>query len=181
MKPAKKRLVKKMIKTGRPQKTYTEEQKREINKAYKESRNAKERTRLLSVKLRVTKGMSTKQIADITELSESFINETISNYTLNGLESIKAKKQTSHNRNMTAEQEAEFLKPYREKAIAGEILEISNIIKDYEKLLGREVAKTTVYDMLHRNNWRKVMPRSEHPKKANDEEIEIYKKKWNPE
>ena len=38
------------------------------------------------------------------------------------------------------------------------------------------VAKSTVYNMLYRNNWRKVMPRSKHPKKASDEAIEVYKK-----
>lgn len=166
-----------MGKNGRPQKKYTEEQKQEIIKAYKKSHDVKERARLLSVKLRVAKGMSTKQIAGITELSESYINETIRNYTLRGIDSIKAKKQTSHNQNMTFEEECKFLEPFRAKAMAGEILEVSEIIMAYSAALNnKKVSKSTVYDMLHRHNWRKVMPRSEHPQKADEETIEAYKK-----
>jgi len=78
---------------------------------------------------------------------------------------------------MTLEQEQAFLEPYREKAIAGEILEVSDIISAYSVALNnKKVSKSTVYDMLHRNGWRKLMPRSVHPNKASDEAIEAYKK-----
>jgi transposase len=162
---------------GRPQITYTEEQKAEIKKAYRTSKNKKERSRLLCIKLRVLKGMPTKQIAEITDLSPIYVNIIIGSFVKSGVESLMSKPQTSHNRNMTVEQEEEFLKPYKEKAIAGEILEISSILKAYSKALdNKKVSKSTVYNLLHRNGWRKIMPRSQHPKKASDEAIEAYKK-----
>lgn len=166
-----------MAEKGRPQKAYSDDEKLEIKKVYKNSRNPKERGRLLCIKLRVVKGMPTKQIAVITEYSEGYIDIIINEYNKNGLSGILAKKMAGNHRNMTHELEEEFLKPYKEKAIAGEILEISQIIKDYSQALnGKKISKSTVYDILHRHGWRKIMPRSTHPKKATDAAIEAYKK-----
>lgn len=162
---------------GRPIIKYSEEDKAEIKKAYKKSHNLKERNRLLCIKLRVVQGMTALQISKIVDFSLGTIDQIISNYNRNGVEAIKAKKQTGHNRNMTAEQEKSFLGPFKEKAIAGEILEVSDIISAYSVALNnKKVSKSTVYDMLHRNGWRKVMPRSVHPNKASNEQIEAYKK-----
>ena len=77
---------------------------------------------------------------------------------------------------MTPEEEKEFLEPFMQQALAGGILEVSEIIKEYSNKLEKKVSKSTVYDLLHRNGWRKVMPRSKHPNKASDEAIKAYKK-----
>ena len=162
---------------GRPILNYSEEDKIEIKKAYKKSHNLKERNRLLCVKLRVVQGMTSLQISKIVDFSIGTIDQIISIYNRKSIKEIKAKKQTGHNRNMSPEEEKLFLEPFREKAIAGEILEVSNIISAYSIALNnKKVSKSTVYDMLHRNGWRKVMPRSVHPNKASDEEIVAYKK-----
>lgn len=168
---------------GRPIINYSEEAKIEIKKAYKNCHNLKERNRLLCIKLRVIQSMTSIQIAKIVDFSIGTIDQIISRYNRNGIEAIKAKKQTGHNRNMTAEQEQLFLEPFRKKALKGEILEVSEIIAAYSKALNnKKVSKSTVYDLLHRNSWRKVMPRSEHPNKASDEAIEAYKKNvWQSE
>jgi len=161
---------------GKPQKIYTEEQKTEVKKAYKEAKNSKEHNRLLCLKLRVLKGLTTGQISEITELSFSTVSHVISVYNRSGIEAIKIKKYGGNHRNMTPEEEKEFLEPFKKQATAGEILEVSEIITAYSKALNKKVAKSTVYNLLHRNGWRKIMPRSKHPKKASDEAIEAYKK-----
>jgi len=168
---------------GRPICNYSEEDKIEIKKAYKKSCNLKERNRLMCVKLRVVQGMTSLQISKIVDFSVGTIDQIISTYNRNGIEEIKAKKQTGHNRNMTPVEEQEFLKPFKEKALAGEILEVSEIISAYSTALNnKKVSKSTVYDLLHRNGWRKLMPRSVHPNKASDEDIESYKKNvWQSE
>ena len=56
------------------------------------------------------------------------------------------------------EEETLLLEPFREKAEKGEIVEVSEIYA------------------LHRHGWRKVMPRSKHPKKASEEVIAASKK-----
>ena len=69
---------------------------------------------------------------------------------------------------MTPEEEKEFLEPFMQKALAGEILEVSEIITEYQNKLEKKVSKLTVYDLLHRNGWRQVIPRSKHPNKAHE-------------
>lgn len=161
---------------ARPQRKYSEKEKLEIKKAYKESKNVKEKKRLLCLKLRIEKGSSSKEIAEIVDFTESFVKEIISKYTKLGLPGIMAKKQGGNHRNLTVEQEIEFLKVYIEQAEAGKIVEVNEIIKDYEKLIGRPVKKSVVYRMLHRQGWRKIMPRNKHPQKANVDDVEAYKK-----
>lgn len=134
-----------MLGKGRPQKEYTEDQKREVKNAYKKCRNVKEKNRILCIKLRVIKGMNTRQISSITELSEGYVKHIIGEYAKDGLRAVKAQQQTSHHRNMTPVQEEEFLKKFREQAIAGQILEVSSITEAYSKTLNKKVSKSTVY------------------------------------
>jgi transposase len=65
---------------------------------------------------------------------------------------------------MTVEQEDQFLSQYFEQASHGGVLVVREIKKAFEALVGHEVAKTTIYRMLDRHDWRKIMPRPRHPK-----------------
>lgn len=161
---------------ARPQKTYSEEDKKTIKKAYKKCRDPKEQKRLLCLKLRIVKGFSSKYISEIVGYCSSFVDEIISTYNKQGLAGIEAKEQGGNRRNLTFEQEKELLDSFSKQAENGKMLEVSDIISGYEKLIGRKVAKSIVYKMLKRHRWRKVMPRSQHPNKASVEEIDAYKK-----
>ena len=74
------------------------------------------------------------------------------------------------------EQEKELLATFKTEAETGKIVEVKEIIKAYEKLIGRSVVNSVVYKMLKRHGWRKLMPRSQHPKKASVEDVDAYKK-----
>lgn len=76
----------------------------------------------------------------------------------------------------TLRQEAAILAPFKERAEKGELVEISEIAKAYQSEVTHPVSKGQIYCVLHRHGWRKVMPRSKHPKKASDEEIAASKK-----
>jgi len=65
---------------------------------------------------------------------------------------------------LTLEQELQFLSPFFDQASQGGILIASEIKRAYEAVVGHNVAKTTVYRMLDRHGWRKIMPRPRHPK-----------------
>ena len=161
---------------GRPQKEYTEEEKSEIKKAYKKTHTPKDRSRLLCVKLRVVNGLSLEEIARITEYALSTVSHIISSYNRFGIEALAIKKYGGNHRNVTPEEEKEFLELFNQQALAGEILEVSEIITAYSNILDKKVSKSTVYDLLNRNGWRKLMPRSKHPNKASVEAIVAYKK-----
>ena len=52
---------------------------------------------------------------------------------------------------------------------------ISRVKAAYEQILGRKVPKSTVYRMLARHGWRKVMPRPRHPKADASAQAEFKK------
>jgi transposase len=161
---------------SRPQRTYSDEEKTAIKKAYKECKDTKEQKRLLCLKLRIVKRFSSNYISQIVGYCSAFVDQIISTYGKEGLAGIDAKKQGGNRKNLTSEQEKELLDSFSKQAENGKVLEVSDIISGYEKLIDRAVAKSIVYKMLKRHGWRKVMPRSQHPNKASDEEIEAYKK-----
>ncbi len=161
---------------ARPQRIYSEQEKIEIKRAYKKSKNVKEQKRLLCLKLRIVRGYSSNNIASIVGYSSEFVDHIISNYNRFGLEVIAPKKQGGNHRNLTVEQEKEFLNSFSKLAEEGKMLEVSDIIKSYEELVGKTGVKSVVYKMLARHGWRKVMPRAQHPDKSSVEEIEAYKK-----
>lgn len=76
---------------------------------------------------------------------------------------------------MSVAGEAAILVPFRESAEKGELVEISEIAKAYQSAVTHLVSNGQIYCVQHRHEWRKVMPRSKHPKKASDEEIAASK------
>lgn len=65
--------------------------------------------------------------------------------------------------NMSLAQEREFLAPFLQSAAAGGVLVVGQIKADLDKQLGRKVALASVYNLLHRHNWRKLAPDKCHP------------------
>ena len=77
---------------------------------------------------------------------------------------------------MSFEEEEQILEKFYEKAEKGEIVEISEIKRAYQEKVDHKVSETQIYYVLSRHGWRKIMPRSKHPKKASPEDIEASKK-----
>jgi hypothetical protein len=76
---------------------------------------------------------------------------------------------------MTREEEARFLVPFFENAATGGILVVGEIKKALDEHLGRTTALASVYNLLHRHNWRKLAPDKSHPK--SDAEVQREWKK----
>jgi len=66
--------------------------------------------------------------------------------------------------NLTLEEERQLLQEFLSQSERGGILEVSQVRAAYEQALARKVPKSTVYRMLARHGWRKVVPRPRHPK-----------------
>jgi transposase len=69
-----------------------------------------------------------------------------------------------HHQHLSVEQEAQVLGPLVAQATAGGMLKVAEIQRAYEERVGKAVAPSTVYRMLERHGWRKVVPRPRHPK-----------------
>ena len=65
---------------------------------------------------------------------------------------------------MSMDQERQFLSRFFDQASHGGVLIVGEIKRVFEALVGHKVAKTTIYRMLDRHGWRKIMPRPRHPK-----------------
>ena len=77
---------------------------------------------------------------------------------------------------MSVEEEADILQPFYARAEKGEIIEVSEIKKAYQEKVDHKISSSQIYYVLRRHGWRKIMPRSKHPKKATPEAIEASKK-----
>jgi len=160
---------------GMRQRTYSEEQKKEVRRAYRASKDTREQIRLLCLRLRVERAYAARQIADIADCSEGLVKKVIGDYGREGLSGVLRGSFGGNHRNLSNAEEEALLAPFMAKAEKGQIFIVADIHKAYEKAVGHTVPPSTVYRMLDRHNWRKVMPRSRHPK-ADPEEQEAYKK-----
>ena len=116
------------------------------------------------------------EIANHLAVSKSLVNKTISEYNRFGASAIDTiGKGGRKNSYMTLTDETEFMKSFINKAKEGQIVTASEIKSAFDEKIGKQVHKTTIYRLLNRHNWRKIMPRSFHPKK-NEEAQEAFKK-----
>ncbi len=68
----------------------------------------------------------------------------------------------------------------KEQAEKGELVEVSAIESAYREAVGHSIGNGQIYCVLHRHGWKKIMPRSRHPKKASEEVIKTSKKLKQP-
>ena len=95
-----------------------------------------------------------------------------------GEETPKPGRGGRRRQNLTPDREAEFLAPFLESAKAGGVLVAGPIHQALEARLGRKVALSSVYNLLHRHGWRKLAPDKRHP--ASDPEAQAAWKKNSP-
>ena len=158
---------------------YTEEDKAIIASARKANKDKRAEKRLYALELRAA-GKSGAEVASATGFHAAYISQLTAKYQRGGIEAISGNHYGGNRRNMTLEEEASLLKPFREKAEKGQIVEVSEIKASYEEAVGHAIGGSQIYYVLRRNGWRKIMPRSKHPKKA-DEEVIAASKKLTPE
>ena len=146
-----------------------------IKAARRETKDKRADVRLKALELRA-EGMKSSEVAQATGFHPAYVTTLVAKYRDKGLEAISGNHYGGNHRNMSVEEEAAILAPFKERAEKGELVEISEIAKAYQREVEHPVSKGQIYCVLHRHGWRKVMPRSKHPKKASDEEIAASKK-----
>ena len=112
------------------------------------------------------KGASTKEVSEQTGLHTGTVTRLVAKYRNHGLEVISGNHHGGNHRNMSVEEEAAILAPFKEHAAKGEFVSVSEIARAYQDKVDHPISSGQIYDVLHRHGWRKVMPRSKHPKKA---------------
>src|SRR5919202_163161 len=142
----------------------------------KEAKDRAEYQRIQCVWLRAALGLRATQIATALGWQVGSVRQVHSDYLRQG-EVVRRSKPSGgrHRQNLTVEQEKELLLPFLQQAEAGGVLVVAPVPAAYEVAVGRPVHHSVVYRALHRQGWRKIMPRPKHPK-ASEEAQEAFKK-----
>ena len=151
----------------------------EIETARKRNRNKNIERRLYVLVMRA-EGKSLEEISEKTGYHISTASKLIARYMRDGISAIAENHYKGNRRNMSFEEEAAILVPFIERAERGEMVDIKEIAVAYQKAVPHKISDTQIYYVLHRHGWRKIMPRSRHPKKASEEAIEASKKLKEP-
>lgn len=150
------------MRTSRP---YTVKEKNQVKRMMEEAKTVAEFKRAQSVWLKMSLDLSAEEIAVATGLSENSVHCYQSRVRQHGKKAIAAKKRGGRLReNLSVTEEKELLEGFSKKGTEGELLVVSEVKRAYEKKVGHLVAKSTIYRMLARHGWRKIMPRRRHPK-----------------
>ena len=151
------------------------EQATEIRE-YRKSVNDKQTDkRLRAVQLR-GEGKNNHEIADYLETVSDMVSRWVCKYVNGGIDALLLKPRNSRPRNMSYDDEAAIFASFEKCAEAGQVVEVSDIKKAYEEKARHRISTGQIYRVLRRHDWRKIKPRSRHPNKASDEEIESSKK-----
>jgi len=148
----------------------------EIIRAMETTKSKVEFQRLQCIYLADTQpNMSAEGIGGIVRLCTHRVKMIHSNFRKHEMESIKDKRGGRYRENMTLDEEADLLAGFEEQSRSGKLVVTGSIKAAYEAKIGKEVAESTIYRMLERHGFRKIVPYQRHPK-ANKEEQEAFKK-----
>lgn len=121
-------------------------------------------------------GSTQPKIAELMGVSLSTVNRAHMAYDNGGVNALRPKPKGGRRReNMTLDEERRFLAPFAKAAGAGELLNIRELKIAYEETIGHPTSDSTIYNLLARHEWRKLMPRPFHPQR-DEEAQEAYKK-----
>jgi transposase len=147
-----------------------------IKQAMKDCQNKSEYRRIQCVYLAMLHpNITAGEIAEITLLSESRVWAIHANFRKTGLVGLEDGRGGRYRENLTLAQETELLEHFEQESQNGSIVTVSKIKKAYEKKVGKEVAESTIYRILNKHGFRRIVPYRRH-KKADKEEQEAFKK-----
>src|SRR5216684_2565261 len=105
-----------------------------------------------------------EEIALHTGVSATTVHRVISTYNRLGPTALETPgKGGRRHQYLTLQEEKAFLAPFFAQAQSGEIATVAQIQAAYEAKVGHEVDDSTIYRLLNRHGWRKLMPRPRHP------------------
>lgn len=121
--------------------------------------------RIQCVLIRATLGSSAGEIAQLLGWSTATVHVLHSRWAKEGEAIFDVHRRGGrHHQYLTPEQEQELLAPFVQRAQGGGMLTVAEIQQAYRERSGRQVARSTIYRLLERHGWRKVVPRPRHPK-----------------
>jgi len=148
-----------------------------IEREMERTKDAKIYAKLQVVLLR-GKGYTNDEIAAVTGYNSNYVGELCKKYVINGINKfVTDGRKGGNNRHMDELEASEFLEQFAEKAEKGQVVTLDEMAKAYDETTGiTHKSLSSLYYFLHRHDWRKIVPKKQHPGKASDEVIETSKK-----
>lgn len=135
----------------------------QAQQALREAKTVEELRQAQAVVLPLLLGASIEQTASVLGVTKGWACQLRRRFIAAGCLVRRAPPVEAPNAYLKRAEEVAFLAPFIERAQAGQIVVVAEIGAALEQRLGRRVAPSTVYNLLHRHHWRKVVPDRVHP------------------
>lgn len=112
-----------------------------------------------------------EEISKTTGYNAKYIYEIAAEYERTGMEALRDKRVGGNHRSFSKEKEAEMFETIKKEAQKGKFPRGKEIKKKIEEAAGIEIPQSTFYQMMKRQNGRKVKPRGQNPKKADKKKL----------
>jgi transposase len=127
---------------------------------------------------------SAEVIAPLVNLSVHSIYKIVERYNTDGASALVHKERGGRRRFLLSVEEEKLLFVSLETLASKGLIKTANDIrKVIEEKVGKPVSDDYLWDLLHRNGWKKKMPRPYHPKRSLAEQADFKKnspKSWSP-
>lgn len=123
-------------------------------------------------------------LAPLVNLSVHSIYKIVESYNRSGTAALVYKQKGGRRRSLLSLDEEVSLFASLESLASKGLIKTANDIRNVVELkAGKAVSDDYIWDLLHRNGWKKKMPRPHHPKRSIEEQTEFKKnspKSWSP-
>jgi transposase len=118
-----------------------------------------------------------RQVAALLGVSVVSVWRWISCYNRDGPQALRASRRGGHRRGHfeSRAEEASVLVSLEPQALAGDLLTAGPVRQALEQAAGHPLSTRSLYDLLARQDWRKLAPRPRHPR-TTPEALAAYKK-----
>lgn len=127
---------------------------------------------------------SAELIAPLVNLSVHSIYKIVESYNQDGVSALAYRQKGGRRRSLLSiSEEACLFASLEELSSKGLIKTANDIRHAVEQKVGKTVSDDCLWDMLHRNGWKKKMPRPHHPKRSLEEQAAFKKNSpqtWSP-
>ena len=128
---------------------------------------------------------SAELIAPLVNLSVHSIYKIVERYNRDGAIALVYKEKGGRRRALLSiTEEADLFASLEGLASKGLIKTANDIRAVVEQRIGKTVSDDYLWDLLHRNGWKKKMPRPHHPRRSIEDQAAFKKnspKTWNPQ
>jgi transposase len=160
----------------RPAQKFSASTKRQLAVLFAQASSHAEHERILCVWLRASLGLSSPQIATVLGWHPGSVRHLQARVLHDGMSVLKQPRRGGrHRAHLNTAEEKALLADFCFAAGAGGVVEAGPLRAAYENQVKHPVAKSTLYRLLARHGWRKLVPRPHHPD-ASAEAQQAFKK-----